>query len=166
MALAAVALLGGCSKQEYAGDGRLIDRGWTQAHERYWAEVAVLDLTRTGSQTYRMTGLPPTLTVLGLQVPGRVDRGSGGGTPTTADVSLELTQENYGVVALITGPLRDWSWAPSAEADSAFAFQPKASSSYFDAFSDVHYRLKVTVNVADPAIPAGTLVVMKSGGWK
>lgn len=164
---AAALLLGACAKQiAYSGDGRLIDNGLTAADHRYVVEVGSVDIARKGAITFKMAGLPRTYFVVGLQVPDGLDRGSGGGAPTPADVSIEVIQENYGMVALITAPLRDWTWPNPKTGDPRFVYLRRSSGSYFDAFTEARYDLNVVVNVADPSIPVGSLVVLKSAGWK
>lgn len=164
---AAMLLLGGCSNETaYSGDGRLIDNGVTAADFRYVIEIGSVDLGRKGSTRFKMAGLPRTYFAVGLQVPGGVDRGSAGNAVTPADVSLEITQENYGMVALITAPLRDWTWLNPKPGEPTFVYLRRSSGSYFDAFTEARYRLDVVVNVPDPSIPAGSLVVLKSAGWK
>ncbi|MGA2708746.1 MAG: hypothetical protein ACLQJ0_11475 [Steroidobacteraceae bacterium] len=167
VAVTAILLLGGCSKEiAYSGDGRLIDNGLTAADHRYVIEVGPVNFTRKGSMTFKMAGLPRTYFVVGIQVPGGVDRGSGATASTPADVSLELTQENYGMVALVTAPLRDWTWSSPKAGESTFVYLRHSSLSYFDAFTEARYQLNVVVNIPDPSIPAGSLVVLKSAGWK
>ena len=163
----ALVLLGGCAKEvNYSGDGQLIDHGLTAADHRYVVEVGSVDLSHAGSTRFKLVGLPRTYFVIGLQVPGGVDRGSAGSAATPADVSLEMTQEDYGMVALITAPLRDWTWLNPKLGEPTFVYLRRSSGSYFDAFSEARYRLDVVVNVPDPSIPAGSIVVLKSAGWK
>ncbi|MGA2776695.1 MAG: hypothetical protein ABSF94_04000 [Steroidobacteraceae bacterium] len=164
---AAMLLLGACSKQiPYSGDGRLIDNGFAAADHRYVIELGSLDLTRKGSRNFVMAGLPRTYFVVGLQIPGGINRGSDASAATPADVSIEVTQENYGMVALITAPLRDWTWANPKPGEPTLVYLRRSSRSYFDAFTEARYQVNVVVNVPDPSIPEGSLVVLKSAGWK
>ncbi len=164
---AGIALLTACSKDfKYSGDGRLIDNGWMSAHERYVVELGRVDLGRTGSVKFKMAGLPPNYFVMGLRVPGRVDRGSSGGAATPADVAVELYRQKFGVITMLTGPLDKWTWSVPKRGDSAFVYQRQGSQSYFDAFTEAHYQVTVTVNTPDPSIPAGTELVMMGGGWR
>jgi hypothetical protein len=159
--------LGGCAKQAtYSGDGRLIDHGLTAADNRYVVEVGPVDLSRAGSVRFTLAGLPRTYFAVGLEVPGGVDRGSAANAATPADVSLEVTQEGYGMVALITAPLRDWTWLNPKPGETTFVYLRRSSGTYFDAFTEARYRLDVVVNVPDPSIPPGSIVVLKSAGWK
>lgn len=165
--LTSIMLLDGCSQSvQYAGDGRLIDNGVTAPDTRYVVEAGTVDLSRAGSTTFRMSGLPRTYFVIGLEVPVGADGAATKAATTPADVSLQVYQENHGTAALVTTPLRDWTWSRGARQGSAFVYLPQSPRSYFDAFTEARYRLTVTVNVPDPSIPAGSLVVLKSAGWK
>jgi hypothetical protein len=163
---AAAVLLACCGRETpYTGDGRLIDEGLTDANNRYVIEVGRIDLGRPGAAIFSMSGIPDTYFVIGLQIPAAPGRNAGVAADSPADVSLELTRVPDGMVALITGPLRDWTGPPPQPGGPAFVYQ-KRPSSFFDAFVEAHYRLNVSVNVPDPAIPPGTLIVFKSAGWK
>jgi hypothetical protein len=162
----ALLLLGACQKSiDYAGDGRLIDHGPAAADNRYVIEAGPVDLSRQGTVSFTMTGIPRDYFVIGLQLSGRPARAADGTVLTPANVSIELIREDFGMVALIAGPLRDWTWS-GPDSGSTFAYQRQASRSYFDAFPEAHYRLSVTVNIPDPNIHDGSLLVMKTGGWK
>jgi hypothetical protein len=159
-------LLVACQKSvDYAGDGRLIDHGPAAAENRYVIEAGPVDLSRKGTANFKMTGIPRDYFVIGLQLRGHPARAADGSVQTPANVSIELIREDFGMVALIAGPLRDWTWS-SLETGSAFVYQRQASRSYFDAFPEAHYRLSVTVNIPDPDIAGGSLLVLKTGGWK
>jgi len=155
-----------CSQHDqYTGDGRLIDYGVTAAVTRYVAEVGQVDLTRTGSATFKLSGLPRTYFVIGLQMPVHADPAADGHLHTAADVSFEVVRDDYGMVAVVTSPLREWTLSNPLHGDSTFVYLRRAQS-YFDAFPEAHYRLTVTVNVADPTLPHTSWVVLKSAGWK
>ena len=167
VAAAAIGLLAACAKhQPFAGDGRLIDHGVTAPDQRYEIEFGPVDLSRVGTTHFRMRGLPDTYFVVGLQFPRPADAGGTAAPTTPADVSIQVYQENHGMAALVTTPLRDLKWLPSKQKDSVFAYLPQSPRSYFDAFSEARYQLTVTVNVPDPALPRGALAVLKSAGWK
>jgi hypothetical protein len=162
----AMLLLVACQQSvDYAGDGRLIDHGPAAADNRYVIEAGAVDLSRKGTATFKMTGIPRDYFVIGLQLSGRPALAVDGSVLTQANVSIELIREDFGMVALIAGPLRDWTWS-GLETASAFAYQRQASRSYFDAFPEAHYRLSVTVNIPDPTIRGKSLLVLKTGGWK
>lgn len=162
----AMLLLAGCQQSaDYAGDGRLIDHGPAAADNRYVIEAGAVDLSRKGTVSFKMSGIPRDYFVIGLQLSGRPARAADGSVQTPANVSIELIREDFGMVALIAGPLRDWTWS-APDTGPAFVYQRQASRSYFDAFPEAHYRLSVTVNIPDPAFDGRSLLVLKTGGWK
>jgi hypothetical protein len=166
--LMSLPFLGACSvSSSYTGDGRLIDNGSSAANERYVVELGQLDLGRAGSTTFRLGGLPAVSFVAGVQVPAGSDPG---GTRTlegtTADVSLELMDASGNRVFSVAGPLRDWVWSSPMRGGPSFVYRRPPSGSFFVASLGSTYKLQATVRAPDPTIPAGTLVVLKSGGWK
>jgi len=167
MLLMVMAVIHGCSQPNtYFGDGRLIDYGPTAPDHRYVIEIGPIDLSQTGTRTFNMTGLPRTYFVMGLQIPLRAADRISGNVTTPANVSLDLVRRPGDMVAMVTTPLRDWTWSNPKGEDKAFAYLRQSPRAYFDAFTEHHYELTVTVNVPDPSIPAGTLVELKSAGWK
>jgi hypothetical protein len=155
-----------CAQHDsYAGDGRLIDNGITAAETRYVAEVGRVDLAHSGTAKFEFSGLPRTYFVVGLQMPARAALGADGRLRTGADVSFEIVRVDYGMVAVVTAPLREWTLSNRPHGDAAFAYL-RRSQSYFDAFPEAHYRLTVTVNVPDPSLPPDSWVVLESAGWK
>jgi hypothetical protein len=166
ISLTATLLLGACQQSvDYVGDGRLIDHGPAAAENRYVIEAGPVDLSRKGTANFKMTGIPRDYFVIGLQLRGHPARAVDGSVQTPANVSIELIREDFGMVALIAGPLRDWTWS-GPDGGSAFVYQRQASRAYFDAFPEAHYRLSVTVNIPDPAFAGGSQLVLKTGGWK
>jgi hypothetical protein len=160
-------LLGACSKSiPYTGDGRLVDHGWTAAHDRYVVELGPLDLTRTGSTTFRIAGLPATHFVVGLQVPVAAEKAQSADSGTPADVALQLIHLPAEQVLIITGPLRGLTWSGPLNGSTSFVYRRESYGSYFDSDPRATYQLRVVVNTPDPSIPAGSLVVLKSGGWQ
>ncbi len=162
-----MALLCACSPPNtYSGDGRLIDYGPTAPDHRYVIEMGPIDLSRTGTYKFKMTGLPRTYFVMGLQIPLRAADRTTGNLTTPANISLDLERRPGDMVAMVTTPLRDWTWSNPKLEDKAFAYLRQSPRAFFDAFTEHHYELTVTVNVPDSSIPAGTLVELKSAGWK
>ncbi len=164
--MAGLTLVGGCAeKSSYSGDGRLIDHGVTAPDHRYVIEVGKVDLSRVGSATFKMTGLPRNYFVIGLQIPASVV-GTDEHRDTPADVSLEVVREQGSMVALVIAPLREWTWSNLTHEAASFVYLRDSARSYFDSFTEHRYLVKVTVNVPDATIPEGTLIVLKSAGWK
>ncbi len=166
LSMAGLILIGSCAeKSSYSGDGRLIDNGVTAPDHRYVIEVGKVDLARVGSATFKMAGLPRNYFVVGLQIPAGALSASGH-RDSPADVSLEVVREQGSMVALVIAPLREWTWSNPRHETAAFVYLRESARSYFDSFTEHRYLVKVTVNVPDPSIPAGTLIVLKSAGWK
>ena len=166
--LTTLVLLGGCAPQPppYSGDGHLTDQGFTAPDHRYIADIGAVDLTHTGETVFHFAGLPKAHYVIGLQVPLPAARGAGPDSAVVADVALQLVRTGEGQVLIITGPLRELDWASEPVPDASFVFRRKDYEAYFDAEPKEHYELRVVVNTADPSIPPGTRVMVKSGGWK
>jgi hypothetical protein len=164
---AVIALLAGCSQDiAYKGPGAFTDRGWWDPDHHYVVELGALDLTKTGSTTLRFTGLPQAHYVIGLQVPLPADKGGAPDSTLVADVALQLMRVGEGQVLIITGPLRSLDWSPEPKSASSFVYRHDLYESYFDAKPSESYELRVDVNTADPSVPPGSKVVLKSGGWK
>jgi hypothetical protein len=164
---AATVLLTGCSQDvAYKGPGLFIDRGWWDPDHHYVVELGVLDLTRTGSTTFRFTGLPQAHYVVGLQIPLPADKGGAPDSTLLADVALQLMRVGEGQVLIITGPLRSLNWSPEPKSSSSFVYRHDMYESYFDASPAESYELRVDVNTPDPSVPPGSKLVLKSAGWK
>jgi hypothetical protein len=164
---AVIALLAGCSQDiAYKGPGRFINQGWWNPEHHYVVELGALDLTKTGSMTFRFTGLPKAHYVLGLQIPLSADKGGAPDSSLVADVALQLMRKGLGQVLIITGPLRSLNWSPEPASSTSFVYRHDFYESYFDGNPDESYELRVDVNTPDPSIPPGSKVVLKSGGWK
>jgi hypothetical protein len=166
--LISLLVLGSCAPEPppYSGDGHLADQGFTAPDHRYVADIGAVDLTRTGSAVFHFSGLPKAHYVIGLQVPVPAARGAGADSSVVADVALQLVRIGEGQVLIITGPLRELDWASEPTPASSFVFRRKDYEAYFDAEPKEHYELRVVVNTADAAVPPGTRVMVKSGGWK
>jgi len=165
--IATLALLAGCSQEvHYSGAGRLIDKGWADPSSRYVVELGTLDLTKPGSTTFRIAGLPSAHYVIGVQVPLPADQGRAADTGTIADVALQLMRVPGGQVLIITGPLRSQTWAGRPHEASSFVYRKESYESYFDAEPGDVFELRVVVNTPDASIPPGSKVVLKSGGWR
>jgi hypothetical protein len=164
---AVIALLAGCSQDiAYKGPGLFIDKGWWDPDHHYVVELGALDLTKTGSTTFRFTGLPQAHYVIGLQIPLPADKGGAPDSGLVADVALQLMRVGEGQVLIITGPLRSLDWSPEPKSASSFVYRHDRYESYFDANPSESYELRVDVNTADPSVPPSSKVVLISGGWK
>jgi hypothetical protein len=164
---AGLAMLAGCSQPvAYGGSGRLTDNGWTAPDYRYVVELGTLDLTRPGSATFTIAGLPKAHYVIGLQVPVAADQGGAADSGLIADVALQLMRVPEGQVLIITGPLRRQTWTGAPHEASSFVYRREKYESFFDAEPGDRFELRVVVNTPDASIPPGTTVVLKSGGWR
>jgi hypothetical protein len=165
--LLSINLLGACSASDkYSGDGRMVDNGVAAANERYVVELGYVDLTRTGSYTFRIAGLPETNFVVGLQIPEITARGTEAAAAITADVSVELIGPVQKIIFNAAGPLSEWTWSGPLHASSNFIYKRDPLGSYFDASPSTEYHLRVNVLTADRTTGTKALVVLKSGGWK
>ena len=165
--IAIIALLAGCSQDiAYKGPGRFINKGWWDPQHHYVVELGALDLTKTGATTFHFTGLAKSHYVIGLQIPLPADKGGAPDSTLVADVALQLMRVGQGQVLIITGPLRRLNWSSEPTPLSSFVYRHDLYESYFDANPDESYELRIDVNTPDPSIPAGSMVVLKSGGWK
>ena len=161
-------LLYGCAPEPppYSGDGHFVDQGLAAPDHRYVADIGAVDLSHAGETVFHFSGLTKAHYVLGLQVPVAASRGAGADSSVVADVALQLIRIKEGQVMIITGPLRNLDWASEPTPAESFVFRRKDYEAYFDAEPKEHYELRVVVNTADPAIPPGTRVMVKSGGWR
>ena len=164
---ATLVLSAGCSQDiAYTGSGRLIDNGWTAPDYRYVVELGALDLTKPGSATFRIAGLPKAHYVVGLQIPLAADQGSSADSGIVADVALQLMRVPAEQVLIITGLLRSLTWTGGRHEASSFVYRRELYESYFDAEPGDTFELRVVVNTPDRSIPPGSKVLLKSGGWK
>jgi hypothetical protein len=165
--LLSMTALSACSASStYSGDGRLIDNGITAANDRFVVELGYVDLTRPGSKTFRIAGLPKTNFVVGIQVPIAVLHGMDAPAEITSDVSFELVGPVDKRIFSAAGPLRSWTWSGPIHGSSSFVYHRAPSESYFDAAPAEEYQLHVIVRTPDPTMTTKALVLLKSGGWK
>jgi hypothetical protein len=165
--LLCMTLLSACSASDkYSGDGRMVDNGVTAANERYVVELGYVDLTKIGSHTFRIAGLPKANFVIGLQIPVVTTNGAEAAATTTADVSIKLIGPTQEIIVDVAGPLSEWTWSGPLHATSNFIYKREPLKSYFDATPSTEYHLRVDVRTVDRATGTRALVVLKSGGWK
>src|SRR5437868_1559899 len=96
----------------YRGDGKLVDRGITTAHERYMLDLGAVDLGSGSRREYKLAGLPIEEFTVGIRT--QATRTPDGNLlydarPLKAKVKLELTSEKSGKVFAIEDDLRSWT---------------------------------------------------------
>jgi hypothetical protein len=176
-ALAKIVLLltiAGCDgSASYRGDGNLVDRGFSTAHERYVLDLGAVDLGARARREYKLSGLPGEEFTLGLRTQStRTPDGKSlfDAKPLKARVKLELTSERTGKVVAIEDDLRSWTWN---EARDLYVFlygrgdKHQPSSTSFTPKSWESYRLSLEVLTPDPsASQYGFSLMAVGGGWK
>jgi hypothetical protein len=166
--LFAAVLLGSCSAEgRYAGDGQLIDHGPGAANERYVLDLGTLDLANVQQMQLRMSSLPATEFVAGVQVEpveplARLPEDFG-----AAVVSMRLADADGATVISISKPLREWTRSESVDRPEYFFYVRDDSPTRFTPVKGQSYSLTVTVSPAPVAeAPVQTRILLKSGGWK
>ena len=180
----------GCNRSIlYRGDGRFGDAGFGAAIERYEVDLGAIDLTRVGSHSFVLAGLPGCQMTAGFKVrPLREEEKLLETEPLDAVVEMRLARRDA-VVVDEQGRLSDWRWGgPMIAGSNAFVFQTGRSESipigsgltqtkWLDVKADGgwgttftphwlgHYDL--TVSVKQPATQTYPVsLVVLGGGWK
>jgi hypothetical protein len=166
--------IAGCSgSASYRGDGKLVDRGISTAHERYVLDLGVVDLGSQSRREYKLAGLPGEEFTVGIRTQStRTPDGKSlyDAKPLRAKVKLELMSETSGKVFAIDDDLRSWAWN---EARDLYVFlygrgdKQQPSSTSFRPKPGESYRLALEVLTPDPgASQYGFSLLAVGGGWK
>ena len=91
----------------YRGDGRLLDRGWSAAHNRYTVDLGAVDLASCGRRTFVMALMPVTEFTVGLELTTSDGTAVDVGKLTTP-LHLRLSNEKNELVFEIRAALSDW----------------------------------------------------------
>lgn len=160
-------LLSGCyDVPNYSGDGKLIDNGASSATDRFIIDLGGVDTTKSGSHSYRFTGLPQANFVFGLKVQ-EGSREKEGGEPTNPSLSISLTEGDVNIFSITELPLRDWTWSTTANGSESFVYIRGQPGTYFQADPDGDYTLTLSIDKpSDSGNTASVRLIAKSGGWK
>jgi hypothetical protein len=125
-------------------------------------------LTRPGTATFRLWGLPETEFAAGLDIRGA----AGKPIPTEqqrgeATISLEISERSGRVLFAKAGPLDAWTWTIPQHRRWAFVYGRGEPGTYFTPDPEREYALTIRVLEPLPSEPRYTAtLVAKSGGWK
>jgi hypothetical protein len=164
----------GCDgSASYRGDGKLVDRGFTTAHERYILNLGDVDLGSQSRREYRLAGLPGEEFTVGIRTQStRTPDGKPlyDAKPLKAKVKLELISEKSGKVFAIEDDLRHWTWNEARDLH-VFLYgrgdKQQPSSTCFTPKHGESYRLALEIVAPDPsASQYGFSLLAVGGGWK
>jgi hypothetical protein len=153
----------------YHGDGQLIDNGSSAATDRYILDLGPVSLAKKSAAHFRIAGLPSEVFVVGLQLASengarqRLDTSA-----TSAEVSIQITDQQSNVVVRIAGPLPTWTWSASTGGNEAFVYGGYgANASFRPEAKKGPYMVKIAVLEPDPrAQDINARLLLKAGGWK
>ena len=188
MGLTAASLAGcfGLAGLSYRGDGALTDHGMLAYSRRYVIDLGPFDVEHTGSKSYRLSGLPRSELVVGLDIledhPNRLfeDR------PRRGRLRILVKNSAGDVVIDENQPLEKWTRTYGAGADTSSYYRAGESvdvpvgngdvrptriglkssggwGTYFDA--DPAETYTVTVTVLEPLKPSGRSASVSVIGW-
>ena len=122
--------LASCAGTRTVGDAKLSGAGFWVLIGRYHLDAGEIDFGRAGEKTFVLRNLPSAEFTLGFAVtsavsePGTVYDTLRGTKPITAEVALDVTNENGQRVISVVGPLREWTWSGAlGEASRAFVYR-------------------------------------------
>jgi hypothetical protein len=190
-AFAAVVALLGCSAGHYTGDGRLSDKGWAAAHDRYVLDLGEIDLNARSRIVKKLAGLPPGVTfAIGLSVGETAPNSTAPMTPKlSAVVRLTVISGDGTLIIAEEAPLNEWVTSQAVGSSEAFLYRRGRSvdvplpdgaathspvdvrpdggwGSYFTTASGAEYSLTLEVMSGEaPPVPQ-TRLVAKGGSWK
>lgn len=159
--------LNGCERElSYSGDGKLVDRG-ASSTERYVLDLGRLRLSEPSLRTFKISQLPETSFVIGLDVAwGSNDSQAGQTGRPNPTVRVMLETESTALLSR-QAKLADWTWSIPANTRNAFVYGRDEFSTYFEADSKKSYKLTVEVVEGDNLSPNSIANLrLKSGGWK
>lgn len=166
--LFAVALMGaltGCDTvAQYAGDGRLTDKGPTAATDRYVLDLGQVSLKAPTSATFKMKNLPKTEFVIGLELRSsapKLEQAS-----INPMVGITLLEDGKAIISK-EAKLSEWTWSVHSPGNYAFVYGREQPSTYFTPVAGKSYELTLKVKDPDRGNANYTAaLVAKSGGWK
>ncbi len=191
IALGAIIALLGCSARHYTGDGRLSDKGWAVAHDRYVLDLGDLDLNARSTIVRRLAGLPPGVTfAIGVSVGKAAPSSTEPMTPKlSAVVKLSVVRDDGTLIVAEEASLADWVASAAVGSSESFLYRRGSSvevplaggavthrpvgvradggwGSSFTPAPGREYRLMLEVVSADASPESRIRLVAKGGGWK
>ena len=162
-------LLAGCYKvSEYSGDGELIDNGISAATDRYVLNLGVIDLSQSGTKSYRIANLPEVSFVAGIEISVvEKDRAIIEKRSVNPTILLELSDVKGEVVFAEKSKLTSWAWSVPVNESRAFIYTREQPGTYFQSLLQSEYTLMLTVLEPDTSkLNYTASLLAKSGGWK
>lgn len=168
LAISMIPLSGCYDINDYSGDGRLIDNGKSAATDRYVLEFGVISIDKDGVTTYRISNLPKSNFVVGLNItytgenPSKFESGF-----VSPLISLQLEDSEGNIVFSKESRLDTWTWSIPSNKNEAFVYGQGNPGTYFESSSKSRYILRFWV--VDPVLGASdhsVELLAKSGGWK
>lgn len=176
-------LLGACDRTHgYHGDGTLSDMGPAAAHERYVVDLGVIDLSRPGSRSFKLVGLPSVEFTIGLRRVN-VSDGCDAGALGRVDIRLRVQTKAGAVVIDEEGALSAWIHSTDLlyrrgverqepKANGAFELvrtgvrDSEGWGTYFTPQSTATYVANFEALTAQGTSGCESRLVLVGGGWK
>ena len=107
--VSAIASVAGCSHEPfYTGDGKFIDNGFLAYSKRYVIDLGPVDLSRPGTYSYTLGGLPRAEFVVAIRVREQAQNTWGGNPEYPAVVRVHLQNAQKQTAILEEGSLNSW----------------------------------------------------------
>jgi hypothetical protein len=148
---------------QYAGDGRLTDKGPSAATDRYVLDLGQVSLKAPTSATFKMKNLPKTEFVVGIELrsPTKLDQAS-----VNSMVGVTLLEDGKAIISK-EAKLSEWTWSIHSPGNYAFIYGREQPSTYFTPIHGKNYELALRVKEPDRGNANYTAaLVAKSDGWK
>lgn len=165
LTIALFATLAGCDTvAQYAGDGRLTDKGPSAVTDRYVLDLGPVSLKTPASATFKLKNLPKTDFVVGIELRSTGSKLEQG--VVNPVVSIALTEDGKPIIAR-EGKLSEWTWSVHSPGNYAFVYGREQPTTHFTPATGKNYELTVRVKEPDRGNANYTAaLVAKSGGWK
>ncbi|MGH8702667.1 MAG: hypothetical protein ACREVR_16065 [Burkholderiales bacterium] len=149
---------------QYAGDGRLTDKGPSAATDRYVLDLEQVSLKAPTSATFKMKNLPKTEFVVGIELRSSASKLEQASINPT--VGITLLEDGKAIVSK-EAKLSEWTWSIHSPGNYAFVYGREQPSTYFTPTPGKNYELTFRVKEPDRGKANYTAaLVAKSGGWK
>lgn len=164
-AVSLVAALTGCDTvAQYAGDGRLTDKGPSAATDRYVLDLGQMSLKALTSATFNMKNLPKTEFVVGIELRSPTSKLEQASINPTVGITL---LENGKAIISKEAKLSEWTWSIHSPGNYTFVYGREQPNTYFTPTPGKNYELTLRVKEPDRGnVNYTAALVAKSGGWK